>query len=122
MSEDAPPSVIAAWEAVNSAWDQPATHDAFLATVSQAEAFAWAAKKYKERGDDPIATERLGKLSRAAVFVLTASAAKRPPEKSPYRMLVMLLIVAMLAIFVAILMLDTLPKRRHQPAQPVQMR
>ncbi|HEY4058812.1 MAG TPA: hypothetical protein VGM39_19495 [Kofleriaceae bacterium] len=122
MPDDAPPSVLAAWEAVQMAWDQRVKHEAFLAAVSQTQSFAWAAKKYKERPGDPIAAEQITKLQKAAVIVLTASAGRPAPARNPYRMLVMLLIVGIVAIFAAILMLDTLPKRHHQPAQPVQMR
>ena len=122
MTDDAPPSVLAAWEALQTGWDQRVKHEAFLAAVSQAEAFSWAAKKYNERPDDPIAKDQLARLQKAAVIVLMASATRQPEPKSPYRMVVVFMIVLVLFAIVGLLVVDSMPKQRSQPAQPAQMR
>jgi hypothetical protein len=89
-----------AWERAVEQWDDVARHDALLAVVVQHSEFAWAAARYKERGDDAIAKERLERLGKAATATMFATAKVREtPDSSPYKKM-MLWLVAMVVMLV----------------------
>src|SRR5258705_8314476 len=67
-------TVTAAWTQCELHWDDTSKHEKFVAAVVEANAFAWAARKYRaaaaKRPGDAIATaqtERMGKMAEAAL-------------------------------------------------------
>lgn len=117
-------AVSAAWESVVEKWDDAARHEALLALVVQHSAFAWAAARYKEKGDDPIAVERLDRLRKAATATMmaTASSRKGEEERSPYTKtmvwLVVMTIMLIIGLLFARIVTDRAPK--HPPhGQPL---
>jgi hypothetical protein len=72
----APEVVTAAWDALAAHWDDQARHDALLGLVAQHGCYAWAAAKYKERGDDPIAQRQLERVRKSALATMFATASK----------------------------------------------
>jgi hypothetical protein len=97
----APDVVTAAWERTVEQWDDPSRHEALLAVVVEQSAFAWAAARYKERGDDPVAKARLERIRKAATATMMATATVRETEESsPYKktLLWLLIMVVMLAL------------------------
>lgn len=91
--------VRAAWHAVTETWPDSARHDAFFALVVQHQCFAWAAARYRERGNDPIAEEQLARLRKAAMATMMAAAATRQvKERTPYRSTLIVLIVLLVAM------------------------
>jgi hypothetical protein len=124
--------LVAAWDRTVEQWDDIARHDALLALVVQHSEFAWAAARYKERGDDAIAKERQERLRKAATATLLATAKVREPdEASPYKkiMIWLVVLVTMLVlglVFTRIVVNNTPPKsapaksppaRHHTPAR-----
>ena len=60
----------------------------------QRGAFAWAAARYKERGDDPVARNQMARLTKAATATMLATASQRAPEpSSPYKKTMIWLVV-----------------------------
>ena len=115
-------AVSAAWERVLEGWDEPARHEALLALVVQHSEFAWAAGRYKEKGDDPIAVERLDRLRKAATATMMATATKKAEEeRSPYTKtmvwLVVMLIMLIIGLLFARIVTDRSPKR-SPPVRP----
>ncbi|HEU4614580.1 MAG TPA: hypothetical protein VFS15_20935 [Kofleriaceae bacterium] len=95
--------VRAAWQRVTDAWAEPAEHDRFFHLVVKHQSFAWAAARYRERGDDAIAKTHLERLRKAALAALMVTAAKRPAqEKMPYRSSLIVLVCLLVALAVAI--------------------
>jgi hypothetical protein len=97
---DVPADVRAAWQAACDAWDDPARHDALFEHVARTGSYAWAAARYKEHGEEPIAAARLAKLRRAAEAAMLATAFARPPERR--RSFGVIVMVAALAFAVAV--------------------
>lgn len=85
---DLPDALAAAWVAATDRWDEPAAHDEVLRLVTQHDAYAWAAARYRDvargRPGDAVAARELARVRRAAEAALLVSAAPRP-EKTPYR-------------------------------------
>jgi hypothetical protein len=97
-------AVTAAWERTLELWDDAARHEALLALVVEHNAFAWAAGRYKERGDDPIAKARLEQLQKAAIATMMASASTRKTEdRSPSTKLAIWLAVMVAMLLVGLL-------------------
>lgn len=99
-----PPAVVAAWEALQQAWDDDARHAAFISIVVDATAFAWAAARYREKKPDPRAEQMLTRVRRAAEARLAASATAPPPPKTIFAS-VKLLIGGALAMVIALLLI-----------------
>ena len=93
-----PEAVTRAWDEAVLHWDEQARHDALLGLVAQHSCYAWAAAKYKERGDDPIAAQQLVRVRKAATATLLATATVRPESGSvPFKgSLLVLVVVAIL--------------------------
>jgi hypothetical protein len=107
-----PDAVRAAWQGAVDAWDDPARHEAVIAQVAQYSCFAWAAARYKERGDDAIAASQLERLRRAAEATMLATATVRRDSKpSPYRATIALFIVLVLAAIGALVVTMVLHDR-----------
>jgi hypothetical protein len=81
-----PEPVREAWARVTAAWDEPARHDDLLRQVATHNCYAWAARRYRARGPDPVAERQLDRLRFAAEATLLASATVRPDAAvQPYR-------------------------------------
>lgn len=92
-----------AWQRALEAWDERGRHDEVLRLVTQHDAYAWAAARYrdrlKERPGDAVGTEQLERIKRAAEATLVAHAAVRESKvPSPYRNTMLILAVLILAI------------------------
>jgi hypothetical protein len=114
--------VRTAWQSVAEAWPDRTRHDALFALVVKHQCFAWAAARYKERGDDPIATEQLARLRRGAMATMMAAGAARPDKApQPYRNTMIVLVVLLAALVLGILVTksihDNTPPRPTKPAR-----
>ena len=72
-----PDPVREAWTRVTAAWRDDARHDHLLHLVARYHAYAWAAGRYRTRGDDAVARRQLARLRRAAEVTLYAGATAR---------------------------------------------
>lgn len=120
--EAAPDVVTAAWDRTVEQWDDPSRHEALLAMVVQHSAFAWAAARYKERGDDPVAKARLERIRKAATATLLATAKVREPEESsPYKKtllwLMVLCVMLLLGLVFARIVVDSAPGKAKSPTR-----
>ena len=113
-ARDAVPDALgAAWDRAVAEWSDSTTHDEVLRLVTQHDAYAWAAARYRERArehpDDAIAKQQLDRVRKAAEATLLATAAAKRQAKGPepYRAtvailgLLVLLIIALLVYAVA---------------------
>jgi hypothetical protein len=138
----APDALIAAWDLAVAGWADPARHDEVLRLVTQHDAYAWAAARYRTRAaegepaaDTAIADRQLARLRKAAEAQLFASATLRADKTpKPYRaltaVLVMLIMAAIAGLLYAIVVHDNLdnvkakttPDEPARPLQPIQRR
>jgi hypothetical protein len=98
-----PEALTTAWDGAVASWDDSAKHDELLRLVTQNDAYAWAAARYRdrmrERADDAIAKAQLDRVRRAAEATLAATAAARPSRvPEPYRRTVFLLGILIIVI------------------------
>jgi len=113
-----PASVRAAWDHAVAGWTEPARHDAVVQQAAAHRSFAWAASRYRTRGDDPIAERQLDRLRRAAEATLLASATVRPDAATaPYRASTGVLAVLILVVVVG-LVYATVLRRPSGAAAP----
>lgn len=70
------------WGRTLDAWTDQNQHDELLRLVTQHDAFAWAAARYREEyertPDDAIAAQQLERVRRAAEVTLLSTATRRP--------------------------------------------
>jgi hypothetical protein len=112
-------SIRTAWERVTEDFSDPARHDELFKRVVTANCLAWAAARYRERGDDPIAKEQLERLRKAAVASMMVSAATREAKpKTPYRSSVIVLICLVVAMFIALFVTKSLHDNRPLATKP----
>jgi ribosomal protein L40E len=98
---DVPEVVHAAWARAAEAWSDPARHGELLREVAAHSCYAWAAGRYRTRGDDPIAQRQLTRLQRAAEATLLAGAtARRDATAAPYRAT-----IGVLALLIAVVVI-----------------
>jgi hypothetical protein len=119
--------VSLAWDRVVEQWDDKARHDALLSVVVQHSEFVWAAARYKERGDDPIAAERLERLRKAATATMFATAKVREtPDSSPYKKILLWLVVMVVMLVIGLLfariVVDHSPAKRRPAQHPTPAR
>ena len=112
-ARDAVPDVLgAAWQRAVGSWDDRAAHDELLRLVTQHDAYAWAAARYRERvraaPEDAVAQQQLDRVRKAAeATLLTTAAARQARTPSPYRGtmavlgILIILIIALLVYAVA---------------------
>lgn len=117
-----PEPVRAAWTRATAAWGDHARHDDLLGLVASHNAYAWAAGRYRTRGDDPVARRQLERLRRAAEATLLASATVRAgAETKPYRgtagVLAVLVVVIVVGLLYAVVMRDH-PSSRARSSSP----
>lgn len=119
MSDEA---VRGAWERVSENWTDTARHDALFHAAVKDNALAWAAARYRERGDDPIAKGQLERLRKAAVASMLVSAAPREAkQKTPYRSTLIVLMCLIAAMIIALFVTKSLHDNRSpvtKPARP----
>lgn len=96
-----PPQLEATWKNVLENWDKPAAHALFVERCLVAGAADYAAKKYRERGDDPVARGQLEALTARMIQRMTTGT-KRTQSRTSRRalraLIVVLLAVAALGI------------------------
>jgi hypothetical protein len=114
--------VTAAWEKAVEQWEDASRHEALLAVVVQHSAFAWAAARYKERGDDPVAKDRLERIRKAATATMFATAKPRETEdSSPYKKtllwLVVMVAMVVLGLLFARIVVSSSPAKARQPVK-----
>jgi hypothetical protein len=108
-----------AWGQVTENWSDVARHDELFALVVKDNCFAWAAARYRERGDDPIAKEQLERLRKAALASMMVSAAKRETKgKTPYVSSVIVLVCLIVAMLIALFVTKSLRDNRPHATQP----
>jgi hypothetical protein len=94
-----PAALEALWQVVEAGWSDPALHERFLAQVSLAGAYAYAASRYRRaaraRRSDAIAAAQLERISRMVHAVMAVSAVRAEGGRGarPYRGAVALLLV-----------------------------
>lgn len=106
-----PDPVRDAWARAVEAWGDDARHDDVLRLVASHNAYAWAAGRYRTRGDDAVARRQLERLRRAAEATMLASATVRPDaDTRPYRgaagVLVGLVVVIVVGLLYAVVIRD----------------
>lgn len=118
---EVPPSVIAAWERVDAAWDEAAAHDALFSLTAQHACYAWTAARYRDArdGQGAVRTDpHLARVRRAAEATLLAGATRpRDKERTPYRSAMMVLALLVIMIVVG-LMLAMVQRGSDTPAPP----
>ena len=112
--DDVPEVLAAAWRRALDGWDDQAGHDELLRLVSQHDAYAWAAGRYRTRAGDAIGDRQLDRLQRAAEATMYASAA-RPVAARSRRYSTAIVVVVLLAVLVAsgLLFASVLRKRQQ---------
>ncbi len=93
--------VRTAWQRVTETWVDSVKHDDFFKATVKHNCFAWAAARYREKGDDPIAKEQLERLRKAALAAMMVTAtARQAKEKTPYRSTLVVLVCLLVAMVV----------------------
>jgi len=124
--EQVPDALRELWQECAADWDDAAGHDRFVKAAVAAEAYRYAAARYRqvsrERGGDRIADERLGDISRRAeAAILQTAAARRyeEPTKEPYRAVaIMLAVLVALAAVGAVYALVLREQKRDEVTAP----
>lgn len=104
---ETPAHVVAAWTAVDAAWDDPTRHEKFVAAVVEAGAFPYAARQYRAaaaaRPDDAVAKTQLERVGKMAEAALRATATQKPEKgQMPYRNATVVLVACIIAIVFAV--------------------
>ena len=110
-----PEVVRAAWARVEASWSDQERHETLLRSVTEARAFAWAARQYRQasagRPADATAAAMLTRLARTAEVVTLAGGRGKVGKRAPYRGVMLLL-----ALGAIILVIGALFIRRMGPA------
>lgn len=113
-----PDALGRAWEAAEASWDDAARHEEVLRLVTQHDAYAWAAARYKQRAGDPVADRGLERVKKAAeATLLTSGAAREAKARNPYRN-TMVLMIGMLLLLLGGLMYAYLRSSGPAPTPP----
>ena len=103
-ARDAVPDVLGtAWERALAGWEDHARHDELLRLVTQHDAYAWAAARYRDRlaehTTDAMAHQQLARVRKAAEAQLLAQGAQRDVKMPrPYRGTIAMLAVLVIMI------------------------
>ncbi len=110
-----PVVVQAAWANVETAWHDRERHEALLRAVTEARAFAWAARQYRQAGAarpaDATSAAMLQRLARTAEVVTLSGGRGKVGKRAPYRGAMLLI-----ALGAIILVIGALFIRRMTPA------
>ena len=92
----------AAWKHALDHWDDPKAHDELLRLVTQHDAWAWVAGRYRERGD--AAKDHLDRVKRMAEVTMMQGAAAKAAAKTPepYRATMAVMAVLMIIVIVGL--------------------
>lgn len=113
-----PEPLVRAWEVAVEQWSNPAHHEEVLRLITQNDAYAWGAAKYRSRTGDPIADKLLERIRKSAeVTMMTSATARTVVEKNPYRNTVVMLVIVILAIAGALIYAQV-KSDRPQPTRP----
>jgi hypothetical protein len=94
-----PEPLVRAWELAVDKWSDTARHEEVLRLITQNDAYAWGAAKYRSRAGDPIADKFLERVRKSAeATMMTSATARNVVHKNPYRNTVALLVIVVLAI------------------------
>lgn len=98
-----PASVTTAWTQCELNWDDPSKHEKFVAAVVEANAFSFAARKYRaaaaKRPGDTVAVAQSERLAKMAEAALKATATQRPDKGSnPYKGTTIILAACIVAV------------------------
>jgi hypothetical protein len=108
-----------AWERVTEDFADPARHEELFKLVVKENSLAWAAARYRERGDDPIAKEQLERLRKAAVAsMMVSGAAREAKQATPYRSSLIVLICLIAAMLIALFVTKSLHDNRPPVTKP----
>lgn len=96
-------AVTRTWIAAELDWNNPSTHEKFVAAVVDHKAFAFAARQYRAAGakrpGDTIAAAQLERLNKMAEAALRATAVVRPEKDgNPYKGTTILLVFCVAAL------------------------
>lgn len=112
-------SIRSAWERVTEDFTDLARHEELFKLVIKDNCLAWAAARYRERGDDPIAKDQLERLRKAAVASMMVSAAARDAKpKTPYRSSLIVLICLIVAMLIALFVTKSIHDNRPRATTP----
>jgi hypothetical protein len=114
----APEPLVRAWELAVDEWSNTARHEEVLRLITQNDAYAWGAAKYRSRAGDPIADKFLERVRKSAeATMMTSAAARNVVAKNPYRNTIAMLVIVSLAIAGA-LIYAYLKSNKPQPTPP----
>ena len=101
--DEAVPDVLTkAWERALEAWEDIERHDEVIRLVSQNDAFAWAAARYRTRSDE-IGVRQLDRVRKAAELTMKTSATTRVASTpAPYRAAKLMLILLVVVVGAAL--------------------
>jgi len=97
LDQSTPQALLDAWAELQDHWEDLAHHDEMLRLVTQNDAYAWAAARYRTREDD-IGRAQLARVRKAAeAQMMTGAVARKASTPTPYRattgLLVLLIVV-----------------------------
>lgn len=108
----------AAWQSTLEHWNQPARHDTLLGLAAKHAQLAWLASKYRDatwsNPRDPIATDRLNRVRRAATIMTFSKVAPlEPMTRRPLRGVLTLLVGAAVATGLGLWITDYKIQQQH---------
>jgi hypothetical protein len=113
-----PDALIAAWDRAVEQWDEQARHDELIRLVTQHDAYAWAAARYRTK-PDPIGERQLERIRKAAEVTMTSAAVVRQANaKKPYRGTTVVLVLLAVALFAGLAMAMVARNRAANGANP----
>lgn len=115
----APEPITTAWDDLLQHWDDQARHDVLVGLVAQHDCYAWAAARYKERGDDPIAVRQLERVRKAALATMFAKASRKPEQGNvPFKGSLLVLVIVAILTGVGLIYLHFRPPHVTQTESP----
>ncbi len=96
-----PDIVRAAWDRVDAAWDDTASHEELLRLTTLHACHAWVVGRYRNVDAEraAFAARRIEALQKAAEIAMMSGALPRQGERTPYRSsLIALVVIAMLIV------------------------
>ena len=119
--DEVPDALGAAWERVLGGWEDHAKHDELLRLVTQHDAYAWAAARYRDRlqehATDAMAHQQLARVRKAAEAQLLTQGAQRETKAArPYRGTIMMLAVLVIMILALVVHMFVRSSASEPPA------
>jgi rubredoxin len=93
-----PDSVVVLWENLEKNWDDTAAHALFVEEGLRRDAAGFVAASYREKGDDPIATMQLEKLTARLVESLAVQSSAAPATTGSMKQIVYVLLFCIIAL------------------------